>query len=340
MSSVIETRATLGAEFIKGLTAKVYDIQNQVDQAYSLEINSALGTEKNKFTSLFKTLKSDKARETIISKTGLGYATQTAEGADFASDSRIGGYKTEFDFSYLKTNGVTITLLDQKDRLVDTRLSELRDLMVSAKMTQDKDAFDLFNKSFTAQASLSNDKHLTFYSDGVPLCSTLHPYADGSGTTQSNASTTSLPLNEVNLEIARTALRRQVDDRGMPSNIGSGRMILLVPDALEKQAVIITKGEKRSNTANNDINIYDGICTVISSKWINSQNGGSDTAWFLIDPLKSPLVFFKRDDITSSVYRTDSNKNVTTDFYMRYQIGNKDFRGVWGSKGDGSSYTS
>ena len=58
-----------------------------------------------------------------------------------------------------------------------------------------------------------------------------------------------------------------------------------VSDALEETAVRLTNGRLRPSTANNDINVWDGIVTVISTKWINSQNGGSDTQWFLIDSM-------------------------------------------------------
>ena len=337
--ATIETRATLGDSFTKGLAAKLYDIRNQSDLAYTTAFSAALGVENNTFTKLFKTEKSDQARETISGKTGVGYGTETAEGSDFASDSRVAGYTTQFNFKKL-TNGITVTLEDREDRIVDKRLSEMHDLLVSAKMTQNRDAFNLFNKSFTAQASLPN--FLTYYGDGVPACSTAHPIkaTTTSNTTQSNASATSIALSETNLETGRQAIRRQTDDKDLPSNIGGSNLILLVPDALEKTAAIIANGTLRSGTANNDINVYDGIVTVISTKWINSQNGGSDTAWYLIDSLNSPLVFFERTPIITSVYETDSNKNVTMDYYTRYQVGNVDFRGLWGSKGDGTTYSS
>ncbi len=122
--------------------------------------------------------------------------------------------------------------------------------------------------------------------------------------------------------------------------IGSGRMILLVPDSLEKTAMIITKSTKRASTANNDLNIYDGIATVISTKWINSQNGGSDTAWFLIDSMYSPFIFYKRRGIQTSVYMDNKNKNTIYDISARWQVGNKNWRGVVGSKGDSATYSS
>jgi len=333
----IETRATLGDSFVKGLTASLYDIQNQAEKAYTTAFASALGVENNTYTQLFKTESSQQARETMASKSGVGYATDTAEGADFASDSRIAGYTTQFNFRKL-TNGITVTLEDRKDRLVDKRLNEMQDLLVSAKMTKNRDAFSIFNNAFTAQTSLPDI--LTYYGDAVPMCSTLHAIkaSTSSNTTQSNASATSIPLSETNLETARTALRRQTDDKDLPMNIGSSNLILLVPDSLEKQAVLLTNGKLRPSTANNDINVYDGIITVISSKWINSQNGGSDTAWFLIDSMNSPVIFFEREPIITSVWETDSNKNVTMDYYMRYQVGNQNFRGLWGSQGTGAAY--
>jgi len=337
--SQIETRGQLGPSFVKGLAAKLFDIQNQADMAYSLGINDAKGVEANNMTDLFKQEKSDQARETIAGKTGVGYLELTNEGEDYKSDSRASTYETQFNF-IKKTKTITITEEDMEDRIVNSKLSETRDLLVGGMMTKDKDAFSIFNFAFTAPASLP--AHLTFYGDGVPMCSTLHPVKEVAGTTQSNASATSIPLTEQNLEIAKTALRRQTDDRGLPMNIGSGRLMLVVPDSLQKQAEIITQSKLRPNTGNNDINVYDGpSMSMLATKWINSQNGGSDTAWFLVDTMHSPLVFFDRRPLSlGTPYLTDSNKNVSYDISARYQVGNRDFRGIWGSKGDSTSYSS
>lgn len=333
----VETRATWGDGWIKGLAAKFAEVENQATMSYSLGIDSALGVENNKATRLFKEKTSDKAEERHTNKTGLSYPTLTTEGQDYATDSRLPGYLTVFRF-IKKTNSVEITEEEKEDRENDLadKFSEAYDLNVSMMMEFDRSAFSIFNYAFTAQASLPAD--LTFYSDGVPLCSTLHPRKDG-GATQSNASATGIPLTEPNLETGRQALRRQLDDRGLPMAIGSGRLILLVPDSLEKTAMVVTKSTKRPSTANNDLNIYDGIMTVISTKWINSQNGGSDTAWFLIDSMYSPFLFYKRRGIQTSVYMDNKNKNTIYDISARWQVGNKNWRGVWGSKGDSATYS-
>jgi hypothetical protein len=332
----VETRATWGEGWIKGLGAKFAEVENQADSAYNLAINSALGVEANKMTAIFKTRTSDKALERIGSKTGVGYPRLTTEGQDYATDSRLPGYLTEFRF-IKKTNSVEITEEEKDDRDNDLsdKFDEASDLFVGMKMEFDRSAFSVLNYAFTAQTGLPAD--VTFYADGKPLCSTIHPRKDG-GAAQSNASSTGITLTETNVEIARTALRRQLDDRGLPMNVGSGRLVLLVPDSMEKTAQIIAKSTRRSGTANNDLNIYDGIMTVISTKWINAQNGGVDTQWFLIDSLKSPLLFYTRRGIRSSVYVDNKNKNTIYDISARWQVGNKNWRGIWGSKGDGQAF--
>lgn len=334
----VETRATWGDGWIKGLAAKFAEVENQASMAYSLGIDSALGVETNHATRLFKERTSDKAEERHTNKTGVGYPTLTTEGQDYATDSRLPGYITVFKF-IKKTNSVEITEEEKDDRENDLadKFSEAYDLNVSMNMEFDRSAFSIFNYAFTAQASLPAD--VTFYSDGVPLASTLHPRKDG-GATQSNASATGIPLTEINLGTGRQALRRQLDDRGLPMAIGSGRLILLVPDSLEQTAQIITKSTKRPSTANNDLNIYDGFVTVISTKWVNSQNGGSDTAWYLIDSLYSPFIFYKRRGIQTSVYMDNKNKNTIYDISARWQVGNKNWRGFWASKGDSATYSS
>jgi hypothetical protein len=334
----VELRSSWGESWIKGTGAKFVEAYNQAEMAYSLGIESALGVEANKATALFKQKKSDKAEETLTSKTGVGYPRLTDEGEDYAMDSRLPGYKTVFKF-IKKTNGVEITeeFKDDRDKELQDKFDEARDLHIGFKMEFDRSAFSVLNYAFTAQASLPSD--ITYYSDGKPLCSTGHPRKDG-GTAQSNASATGLPLSETNLEVAKQAIRRQLDDRGMPMAIGSGRLMLIVPDSLEKTAYILTNSTKRPSTANNDINIYDGTVTVVSTKWINSQNGGSDTQWFLVDSLYSPFIFYQRQGVKSRVYVDNKNKNTIYDVSARWQVGFKNWRGVWGSKGDNAAYSS
>lgn len=332
----IESRSTWG-ELIKGVTAEFGEVYNQAKDSYSLALDDAVATPGNKMSALFKQKTSDKSKERTVTKTGTGYLIPTAEGVDFAQDQRFPGYTTEWQFAKF-TNGVTCTLENMQDRDYAEQLDEFADLTVSGMETQDRHAFQLFSYGFTAQASVPTT--YSQYGDAKPLFSTSHPRKDG-GTAQSNASATGITLSETNLETARLALQNQLDDRGKPMRVGTGKLVLLVPPALEKTAVLITKGEKRQGTANNDINIYDGIFTVISSQWISAtQSVGSDTAWYLIDPRVARLVFWSRKALTPSTYTDNRTKNTTYDLYARWTTGYADWRGMWGSKGDNAAYSS
>jgi len=335
MPSVIESRATWG-DLVKGLSAEFAEVFNQSMESYSLALNDAVATPGNKATSLFKMRTSDKAEEKTVVKTGTGYLQYTSDGDDYYQDSRMPAYKTEYVFKKF-TNSVTVTEEALADKAYSDKLDEFADLTVSGKETMDKLGFGVMNYGFTAQASIPQAVAISMYGDALPLCSIKHTRKDG-GSSQSNASSTGIVLSETNLETARLALMNQLDDRGKPMRVGTNKLILLVPPALEKTAVVATRGDKRSGTANNDINIYDGLMTTIVSQWISSSHGGSDTAWFLIDPRVAKLIFWLRKGLGTSRYIDNGNKNVTFDISARWTQGWSDWRGLWGSLGDGAAY--
>ncbi len=334
--AVLETRAYWG-DLIKGVSAKFAAVFNEAKESYSLALNDMVATPGNKLTSVFKMDSTDKARERYVTKAGLGYLSNTPEGSAFTQDARVPGYTTTI-VPQKYTSGVSLTLEAMQDQDYQQALDEFADLTVAAQETKDKLSLGAFNLGFTAAASIGND--LALYGDGKPMFSTVHPLA-GSSSTVSNASATGIALNEVNLEVARLAMQNQLDDRGKPMRVGTGKLVLLVPPALEKTAVIIIKGEKRSGTANNDINIYDGLMTVISSQYLSAVfSGGSDTKWILIDPRVAKLMFMLRKDLTTSRYIDNRTKDTTFDIYGRWQVCFGDFRGTWASKGDLAAYSS
>jgi len=336
---MIENRGALGDVHVRGLTAQLLEVDNQAEKNYVLALDSSLGVESNDMTRLFKRKSSTKARETTTNISGFGRLTQFGDGENYPNDSRVSGYSTEWNFiQYGSRYEITRMAIDDGEDYISDYKDPKRNLMVAGKYSQDVDAFGLFREAFTAQDSLSDG--ISFLSDGVPMCSTLHPLKGKDGVTHSNASATSIPLSDINLEIAKQALRRQLDDKGLPMQIGSGNNILLVPDSLESNAVRIAQSTKRSGTANNDLNIFDGTVTVISTKLINSQQtNGSDTAWFLIDPMMADIIFFEREGLTTRHFQDDDNDNFIWKIRARYTVGYKDWRGIWGSKGDNSAYS-
>lgn len=335
MAVAIETRSTWG-DLVKGVSAKFAQVFNESKNSYSLALDDMVGTAGNKQTALFKQTTTDQARERTVLKTGINYLVNTAEGADFFQDSRTPGYTTTWiPQKYSQSVALSLEMLQDGD--YQDQMDAFADLTVAGQETKDRKTIQLFNYAFTAQASVPAD--YAQYGDAKPLCSTVHPRKDGGGNL-SNASSTSIPFSEANLETARLALMAQQDDRGKPMKVGVGKLILLVPPALEKSAVIVTKGETRSGTANRDINIYDGLFTVISSQYLSAAQGGSDTAWFLIDPRMAKLMFMLRKDL--SMIRNVDDRSQTTTFavYGRWVAGYADYRGIWGSQGNGAAYSS
>jgi phage major head subunit gpT-like protein len=128
-------------------------------------------------------------------------------------------------------------------------------------------------------------------------------------------------------------MRGQLDDKGM--KIGMKADTIIVPPALEKTANIILNSTQRSGTADNDANYFKGLLKVISWDWLSSS-----TAWFLLDSSQHELNWFWR---IKPEFKQDNSFDTGMALFkarMRNSVGWSDWRGVWGSKGDGTSYTS
>lgn len=183
----------------------------------------------------------------------------------------------------------------------------------------------------------------TSMTDLKSLCSVLHPSADG-GTAQSNASATGIIFSETNLEVGLLALESQKDDRGQMITVFGNRLI--IPPALRKQALIDLRSDGRSGTADNDVNVYKSMQSFYGSieilVWdrLGAAAGGSDTAWFLEDTSVSQLMWqwAKKPNVTKND-EIGFKQDVVYYKGMYYASkGWRDWRGIWGSKGDGAPF--
>jgi hypothetical protein len=141
-------------------------------------------------------------------------------------------------------------------------------------------------------------------------------------------------------------MRGQVDDRGNLLEVVPNT--LLVPPALEKDAIIITKSDQRSGTANNDANVNKmaeytgGRLKVIVWDYLGAAAGGSDTAWFLLSPQHKVTWKWR---VKTEIKKLPEAIGATNDVMFwkaRYREahGWSNFIGVWGSKGDSQAYGS
>lgn len=279
----------------------------------------------------------DAAAATFSGKTGSGVLTLFSEGATIPRKTRYKLYDTQFAHDQYGGQ-IEVTRKQLMNRDFKDAFNEFKDLSISGATTRSKAPAQIFNGAFATTTSVNGIK-ITMYADGKPLCSTIHPRVDG-GTAQSNASATGITLTESNFETGRLALLKQLQDDGNPMTM-VGTLYLLVPLALEKTAKIITGSDIRSGTSNNDVNIYaGGSIQVMVSMWLDSNNGGSNTAWFIVAPSVARLYFVLRSGLDMDQSVDKNTKSTLFDVILDFSVGSADWRGVWGSKGDGAAYSS
>lgn len=223
--------------------------------------------------------------------TGFGYLEAFNEDGSISYDTTDPQYQTEYVMKQFG-KGVSITQLLMKTRPseLETKLDEIRQLRIAANRSLEKGAWMPLVDAFVTTNSNANFPTYRLQ-DGVALISASHPSRVAGVSNRSNvivsAGVTNPSLGETALFDAQKKIAEQLNGRGLPINYQGG-FILVVPKALEKTAVEITKSTKRSGTANNDLNYFEGTTDVISTTYIGAANGGSDTAWFVI--AKNPPV--------------------------------------------------
>jgi phage major head subunit gpT-like protein len=263
---------------------------------------------------------SEKDSEKDSAVSGFGYAQVTGEGGPIDYEDPVLGFNVTYvHLKYSKGFKVSREMYeDDLYGIMNKRPAALGRAMRRTAKNQTALVFiRAFNTTYTG-------------GDSKVLCSVSHTRADG-GTAQSNASATGIVLNEGNLETAILAMRGQLDDKGMIIDVMPKR--LLIPIALRKTAHLIVDSPLRQGTADNDVNVYQNAFEIID--WIYLT---STTAWFLIDPQVHELTWFwrkkpefKSDELFDTEYAVYKST-------MRLSRGWSDWRGVWGSAGDGAAY--
>lgn len=320
----VQTRATLGDLGKKGLGPAFEDVFYQDLASYDgMKIAERV----------FSFVNTSKATLRTTGLTGYALGELFDEGEPIPETQNIKTYETQYNIDdYGKAVTVTDNALKDREVMAKKR-EEVSMLAKSAELTVAKGAFQILNGAFATSATKNGFK-LYRYNDEA-LCSASHARADG-GTAQSNLSATGITLTELNLETGRLALVKQLTDIGTPI-MDMGMINLVVPDDLEKNAVIYTGSQLRATTANNDLNFYRGRMNVICSRWLNSELGGSSTAWFLIartPNMPSPLRVYRNGGPEFNESERESRTwNRVFAYKNRFALGNSEWKGVWGSAG-------
>lgn len=272
---------------------------------------------------VFNILTTSKESETDSATTAFGKLVQTSELGALDYEDPLKMYRTTYTpLKYTKGFKVSQELVEDDQHNIIAAMP--RALAKSVVYTTEYWAGSVLNNAFSTS--------YTSYGDGLPLCSTAHTRADG-GSNQSNASSSSVALNEANLETGRLALETALNDKGEIVNFKCDS--LLIPIDLRKTAQILTESTLRPGTANNDVNIYQGVFKVIPWRYISTS-----TYWFLMDSRNHLLQWFWR---IRPEFKNDFNFDADAALYkvrIRFAFGWSDWRAIWGSKGDASTYNS
>jgi phage major head subunit gpT-like protein len=273
------------------------------------------------FTQLFRVNTSEKQDEKDSAVSGFGQLAVKPAGQPIQYEDPLQMYDTIYTHvTYAKGFKIDKELFDDDQYNVMNRKPDA--LGKAARRTEEAQGAAIWNNAF-ATTQLGGD--------AKPLCSTTHPRADA-GASQSNASSTGLALNDSNYETVKLAMRRQLDDKGQKIDVMPKK--ILVPIDLEKSANILFNSKLRSGTADNDLNPYLGSVEVVSWIYLSSAS-----AYWLIDSDQHQVTWFWREKANFDQDKTFETDQALFKVRERFSAGFSDWRGIYGSKGDGAAYS-
>lgn len=277
------------------------------------------------------------AQENSTGKTSTGEVKEFDEGEDIPLIQR---YKTYTTKNIWKNYGgaleVTKNLIEDRD--FQAELDEMKDMSRSVNYSMDKTGVQLFNGGFSTTTSV-NGYEMIWYGDAKPQYSTIHPTVVPGASTQSNASSTGITLGIDNLETARLALMRQQADNGNALGM-AGKLTLITSLTNEKEAREIIGSELTPENANNAINVFRGSMDLVTTTFLDTVNGGSNSAWFLHNESMSKLYQTHRQEKRLESDVDIRSKTMTFTVDARWSNCSKEWKGTWGSKGDLAPYSS
>lgn len=269
-------------------------------------------------TSMFEVKGSTKAYEEDVEVTGFGLAPVKTEATDISFDSENQGITTRYTHVAYAT-GYICSYEEQKDGLYEV-VSRRRSaaLAFSMETTRQIIAANFFNRGFNAAF---------VYGDGVEAFATNHPTIDG---TQSNELNPSADFSESALEDLVIQIMDAKNSRGL--NIALRPVDLVIPNALMFEATRVLKSEFQNDTANNAVNAVRTMGLLGKSPIVNPYLTDPD-AWFVKTNCPAGWTWLNREEMGFDQDNDFNTKNLKAASYMRFSVGQTDFRGGFASAG-------
>ena len=290
--------ATLPPSYATAMTAEIFKVTDTTHAAYIGTIHKGPG--------LFQKIGEVSNVPSYIAKVGNKW---TVTISDFAQGIEIS--KDLFD-----------------DDIHAEWQSQVSELAIMARRTQDYNAFGIFRTAFTT----------TLAADGAAL---IGAHTTLSGTVINNqilaadigAATTVLTTSAFNIAVKRLAETKS--QAGVPLQcVGD---VILVPPALYATARQIAVSALVPDNANNAVNVFsmDYSVKVFQSVMIGAAMGGSDTAWFVMDSMRHAVRRFVRQGVQTSLRNWDMSNNRTYYYQanFREEVFAPDYVGLVGALG-------
>lgn len=296
---------------------------NALDTTFREVFQEADYSFESQLKSVFNFENSDKAFEKDTAISGISQMEEVSEGSSIPYEDQDQEWEVTYTHrKYAKGRQITKEMVrDEKWGMIR---KQPRVMALARNRTMEQAAADIFNHGFTAGGG---GKATFTGGDSKALFATDHTNRAGT-VTQSNKTTG--PLNQSNLESAVTAMRKRRDAKN--EIIGFQPDTLLVPTDLEFTARVILESSQVTGSNNNDINPVQGSLNLIVWPYLTSS-----TAWFVLDSKMHELNFFMREDdgVQGPTYDFD-NEVAKWKIVNRFSVGFSDWKGVYGSVGDGS----
>lgn len=279
------------------------------------------------FSKIYNVNKSNKAKEVDYGLGAFGDWTQrTSELSEVDYGKLSAGLERVYTHTAF-TKGFMISRELYDDEQYHQMNKMAAALARSGRAFVEKEAAKTLINAFSDGKS-SGSADVNIY-DGKTLIHDKHPLVDGGSKTGCNLVTGA--LTDANLKLALKCMRETVDEAG--NLISAHAKKLVVPPALEYQAREILNSTQTAGTELNNVNSVKGMLDLVVYDYIGAAAGGSDTAWFIIDPTLCELNFFWR--IKPEFKSTEDFDTFVAKYrgYMRFSYGVSDWRGIVGSTG-------
>src|SRR4030042_2928850 len=270
------------------------------------------------FSKVFTMDTSTKNYEEDQSLTGLGLVPEKPQGRGVAYDTAYQGYTKRYTHV---TSGLGFIV--SREMLEDDLYRKIRNmqraLARSVRHTREITHANHLNYAFTASAAY-------YGSDGVELCSLLHPLIGGGYL--ANELTTAADLDITSFEQALIDIGAFVDDRGLQMAVRP--LMLVVHRNNDWQCQYILKSEKLPDSADNNINPARGGLPrgYLVMHWLTDVD-----AWFITTDVPNGLTSITRrsPEFTNDTVFDSENAKFKTNY--RESSGCTDPRCIFGSPG-------